>query len=193
MTNATEQYSKLMQDMMDVFPINDTALQALGKVQSELTDQMTKTVLEAVEKSTAVSTKWTAAALAKTAELAKTSDHPNGHLYAMTDFISLTTEMATDYFTNYSEIAKQVQLETIKIMLTTRDDLLPQATTKIEEAVATSQQSPSVEPKETGAAAVIDETEAADQPAPSATTQDHQLTQETAPIQKKPTQQKTKA
>ena len=139
MTNMTEKYSKLMQDMLDVFPMNDAALQAIGKVQSQMTDQMTKAVLEAVEKSTDVSTKWTQASLEKTAQLSKVSDHPSGHLHAMTDFISLTTEMATDYFTNYSEIAKQLQLETIKIMLSTQDDLVTQATTEIEDAVVISE------------------------------------------------------
>ena len=191
MTNMTEKYSKLMQDMLDVFPMNDAALQAIGKVQSQMTDQMTKAVLEAVEKSTDVSTKWTQASLEKTAQLAKVSDHPSGHLHAMTDFISLTTEMATDYFTNYSEIAKQLQLETIKIMLSTQDDLVTQATTEIEDAVVISESPAPAKKADAAPEAAV--TEPAAPPSSSPAAQDHQPTQETAAVQKKPTPSKPKA
>lgn len=40
----------------------------------------------AVEKSADMTTKWTQAALAKTAQLAKTPDHPDNYAHAMTDF-----------------------------------------------------------------------------------------------------------
>lgn len=193
MTNATEKYSKLMQDMMEAVPMDDAALQAMGKVQAELTDQMTKAVLEAVEKSADVSTKWTQAALVKAAQLAKTTDHPDGYAHAMTDFISLTTEMATDYVTNYSEIAKQVQLETIKIMLATHEDLVETVSADTENAVVTPERSPSTAPKETTAPleAAVTETAAQTSPAPEA--QDHQPTEQKASVQKKPTPPKTKA
>lgn len=191
MTNMTEKYSKLMQDMMEAVPMDDTALQAIGKVQSQMADQMTKAVLEAVEKSTDVSTKWTQASLEKTAQLAKASDHPSGHLHTVTDFFSLTTEMATDYFNNYSEIAKQLQLETIKIMLSTPNDLMTQATTEIEDAVVISEAPAPA--KEAGAAPEAAVTKPAAPPSSAPAAQDGQPTQKTAAVQKTPTPPKPKA
>ena len=62
---TTTDYTKMMKDMMGAMPMDTTAFTDMFKTQAALGEKMSKVALEAAEKSTEVSTKWTKATLAK--------------------------------------------------------------------------------------------------------------------------------
>lgn len=87
MTNADD-YTRMMKDMMGSMPMDDAALQDAFKSQAAIMERMTRVALEAAEKSTEVSTKWTKATLEKAGETATAKDEPADYSQAMTDFAS---------------------------------------------------------------------------------------------------------
>ena len=65
MATKTQDYTKMMKDMMGAFPVDMSAMQDAFKTQAALAEQMSKVALEAAEKSTEISSKWTKDTLAK--------------------------------------------------------------------------------------------------------------------------------
>jgi RNA processing factor Prp31 len=131
---ATPEYMKLVEEMMKRFPVDNGALQDLFKSQAALADQMSKVTLEAVEKSTEVSTNWTKATLDKVNEMSRSTEAPGDYPTAMTDFASVVAEMAAEYVTAYSDIAKKAQLDTINLILSAGKEFQGDAVAAAEEA-----------------------------------------------------------
>src|SRR6056297_2243188 len=94
--NKSNDVTKMMQDMMASFPMDATAMQDAFKTQAALGEKMSRVVLEAADKSTEISAKWTKEMLAKTAEMTKVKDEPNDYAKAMTDYASGQAEMAAE-------------------------------------------------------------------------------------------------
>ena len=61
----TNDFTKMMQDMMASFPVDTGAMQEAFKTQAALAEKMSKVALEAAEKSTEITAKWTKDTLAK--------------------------------------------------------------------------------------------------------------------------------
>ena len=64
MNKATD-FTKVMQDMMASFPVDQDAMAKIFKNQAALTEKFSKVALEAAEKSTEISAKWAKETLAK--------------------------------------------------------------------------------------------------------------------------------
>ncbi|MCH8465610.1 MAG: Phasin [Roseinatronobacter sp.] len=137
MAAATPDYTKLMKDMLGAFPMDTTAMQDAFKSQAALAEKMSKVALEAAEKSTEVSTKWTKATLAKVGEISTIKDDPADYTKAMTDFASASAEMAAEHVAAFAEIAKKVQMDTVELMMAAGKDIQEEASAAVKKATDT--------------------------------------------------------
>lgn len=114
---TTPDFSKYMTDMMGSFPMDMSAFTEAFKSQSATAEKMSKVTLEAAEKSTEISSKWTKDTIAKMGEVATAKDEPADYTKSMTDFASAQAEMAAESMAAFAEIAKKVQMETVELMM----------------------------------------------------------------------------
>lgn len=131
---AQADLTKMMKDMMGAFPVDTAAVQDMFKTQAALGESLSKVVLEAAEKSTEVSTKWTKSTLAKIGEVATVKDEPADYTKAMTDLASASAEIASEHMAAFAEIAKKVQMETVELMLAAGKDASAEATAAVQKA-----------------------------------------------------------
>ena len=134
MATKTQDYSKMMKDMMGSFPMDMSAFQDAFKTQAVLAEKMSKVALEAAEKSTEISTKWTKDTLAQLGMVAKVKQDPADYGKAMTDFASAQAEYAAENMAAYAEVAKKVQMETVELMLAAGKDISEDATAAVKKA-----------------------------------------------------------
>ena len=124
----------LLKDMMGAFPVDTSALEDAFKTQATLNEKLSGVALEAAEKSTEISSKWTKDTLAKLAELSKAKSEPADYAKAMTDFASAQAEVAAENVAAFAEIAKKVQMETVELMMAAGKDLTEDATAAVKKA-----------------------------------------------------------
>ena len=134
MAAKTQDYSKVMKDMMGAFPVDMTAMQDAFKTQATLSEKMSKVALEAADKSTEISTKWTKETLAKVAAVTAVKEDPADYSKAITDFASAQAEMAAETMAAFAEVAKKVQMETVELMLAAGKDISEDATAAVKKA-----------------------------------------------------------
>ncbi|KFE36893.1 hypothetical protein [Thioclava atlantica] len=132
----TQDYTKIMQDMMASFPVDTTKFQDAFKSQAALGEKMTKVALGAAEKSTEISSKWTKDTLAKMSDLAKTKEEPADYAKAMSDFTSSAAEMAAENLAAFAEVAKSMQMETVELMMAAGKDMSEEASATVKKATA---------------------------------------------------------
>ncbi|KEO56219.1 hypothetical protein [Thioclava pacifica] len=132
----TQDYTKIMQDMMANFPVDTAKFQDAFKSQAALGEKMSKVALEAAEKSTEISTKWTKGTLSKVSELTKTKEEPADYAKAVSDFASASAEMAAENMAAFAEIAKKVQMDTVELMMAAGKDMSAEATATVKKATA---------------------------------------------------------
>ncbi|MFN3646567.1 MAG: Phasin [Gemmobacter sp.] len=132
----TNDFTKMMQDMMASFPVDNAAMQEAFKTQAALAEKMSKVALEAAEKSTEITAKWTKDALAKLGDVTKAKHDAAEYTKAATDFASAAAEMAAENMAAFAEVAKKVQMETVELMLAAGKDLSEDATAAVKKATA---------------------------------------------------------
>lgn len=130
----TNDYAKMMQDMMGNFPVDMSAFEDAFKTQAALGEKFSKLALEAADKSVEVSTKWTKDTLAKVGEMTAAKADATDYSTAMTGFASAQAEMAAENMSAFAEIAKKVQTETVELMLAAGKDVSTEATAAMKKA-----------------------------------------------------------
>ncbi len=133
MTN-TQDYSKMMQDMMGTFPMDMSAMQDSWKSYASFGEKMSKVALDAAEKSTTISSKWTIDTLNKMSNVATVKEEPQDYSKAVTDFASAQAESTAETLAAFAEIAKKVQMETVELMLAAGKDAQEDATAAMKKA-----------------------------------------------------------
>ena len=132
----TQDFGKVMQDMMASFPVDTSAFQNAFKSQAAMAEKMSKVALEAAEKSTEITTKWAKDTIAKLSDVSKAKAEPADYTQSLTDFASKAQEMATEHLAAFAEIAKKVQMETVELMLAAGKDMSEDATAAVKKATA---------------------------------------------------------
>lgn len=132
----TTDFTKTMQDMMAKFPMDTTAMQNAFKTQAAFGEKMAKVALEAAEKSTEVSAKWTKDTLAKLNAAAVAKTEVADYTKAATDFASASAEMASENLAAFAEIAKKVQMETVELMMSAGKEAAAETTEAVKKATA---------------------------------------------------------
>ncbi len=130
----TQDFTKVMQDMMASFPVDTNSVKDAFKTQAALGEKMAKVALEAAEKSNEISSKWTRETIAKVGVLARVKDEPTDYTKAFSDFASAAAEMAAENMAAFAEIAKKVQMETVELMLAAGKDFSEDATAAVKKA-----------------------------------------------------------
>jgi hypothetical protein len=134
MATKSQDYTKMMKDMMGSFPMDMSAMQDAFKTQAVLAERMSKVALEAAEKSTEISTKWTKDTIAQIGHVTKVKAEPADYGKAVTDFASAQAEFAAEHMAAFAEIAKKVQMETVELMLAAGKDMSEDATAAVKKA-----------------------------------------------------------
>ena len=134
MATKTQDYSKMMQDMLGSFPVDMSAVQDAFKTQAAFADKMSKVALEAAEKSTEISAKWTKDTLSKAGTVTKAKEEPADYGKAMTDFASSQAEMAAESMAAFAEVAKKVQMDTVELMMAAGKDIQEDAAKAVKKA-----------------------------------------------------------
>jgi hypothetical protein len=119
----TQDYTKMFKDMMGAFPMDLSAFEGAFKSSAALGEKLSKVALEAADKSTEISTRWTRDTLAKAADLTSAKSDASDYTKAMTDFAAAQAEMAAENMAAFAEVAKQVQVETVELMLAAGKDM----------------------------------------------------------------------
>ncbi|WP_343081262.1 phasin family protein [Ostreiculturibacter nitratireducens] len=132
----TQDFTKVMQDMMGAFPVDAGAMQNAFKTSAAIGEKLAKVALEAAEKSNEISSKWTKDTIAKASMLAKAKEDPTDYSKAVTDFASASAEMAAENLAAFAEVAKKVQMETVELMLAAGKDFSEDATAAVKKATA---------------------------------------------------------
>ncbi|MDO9523931.1 MAG: Phasin, partial [Gemmobacter sp.] len=106
--NKTNDFAKMMQDMMASFPGDTGSMQGAFKTQAALAEKMTKVALEAAEKSTEITSKWTKDTIAKMGDVTKAKTEPTDYTKSVSDFAAAAAEMAAENMAAFAEVAKKV-------------------------------------------------------------------------------------
>ena len=122
MANAQD-FNAVLKDMMGAFPVDTAAMEDAYKNAVSLNEKLSSVALQAAEKSTEISSKWTKDTLNKVADISKAKDEPADYAKAMTDFASASAEVAAENMAAFAEVAKRVQMETVELMMAAGKDL----------------------------------------------------------------------
>ena len=134
MAAKTQDFTAMMKDMMGAFPVDTKAMDDAFKTTATLNEKLSSVALEAAEKSTEISAKWTKDTLSKLADMSKAKAEPADYAKAMTDFASATAETAAEHMAAFAEIAKKVQMDTVELMMAAGKDLQEDATKAVKKA-----------------------------------------------------------
>ena len=132
----TPDFTKVVQDMMASFPVDASALQNAFKTQAAVGEKLSKVALEAAEKSTEITAKWTKDTIAKLADVTRAKTEPTEYTKSVTDFATAAAEMAAENMAAFAEVAKKVQMETVELMLSAGKDFSEDATAAVKKATA---------------------------------------------------------
>ncbi|MGB3146737.1 MAG: phasin, PhaP [Paracoccaceae bacterium] len=133
MTKTTD-YTKVMQDMMKNFPVDTTAAQEAFKTSAAFGEKMAKVALEAAEKSSEISSKWTKETLTKVSVLAKAKQEPTDYSKAFGDFATQAAEVAAENLSAFAEIAKKAQMDTVELMMAAGKTATEETTAAVQKA-----------------------------------------------------------
>ncbi|OYX42041.1 MAG: Phasin [Rhodobacterales bacterium 32-67-9] len=131
-----QDFTKVMQDFTASLPFDAKAFQETFKSSAAFGEKMTKVALEAAEKSSEISSKWTKDTIAKVGTLAKVKEEPTDYSKALSDFASAAAEMAAENLAAFAEVAKKAQMETVELMLAAGKDISEDATAAVKKAQA---------------------------------------------------------
>lgn len=135
MTKTTD-FTKVFQDMMASFPVDASAFQNAFKTQAAFGEKLSKVALEAAEKSTEITSKWTMDTIARLSDIAKAKAEPSEYGKSFSDFASNVAELAAENMAAFAEVAKKVQMETVELMLAAGKEASEDATAAVKKATA---------------------------------------------------------
>ena len=130
----TQDITGMMKDMMGAFPVDTKAMEDAFKTTATMNEKLSHVALEAAEKSTEISAKWTKDMLTELADMSKVKQEPADYAKAMTDFASAQAEVAAENMAAYAEIAKKVQMDTVELMMAAGKDFSEDATAAMKKA-----------------------------------------------------------
>ena len=133
---STTDFTKVMSDMMGSIPMDMSAFGDVFKNQAAVADKMTKVALEAAEKSTEISSKWTKDTIAKMSDASAVKEEPADYSKSVTDFASAQAEMVAENLAAFAEVAKKVQMETVELMMAAGKEASEEATAAVKKATA---------------------------------------------------------
>lgn len=114
--NKTPDMTAMLKDAMAAFPIDASAAEGAFKSSTEFNEEISTVAQTAVEKSTAISQKWTQDTLKGLSDVSKAKSAPAEYMQAMTEFAAGYSKSATEHMTAFAEIAQKAQADTLELM-----------------------------------------------------------------------------
>lgn len=130
----TQDYTKIFQDFVGSFPVDVSSVQESFKSYAAFGEKISRVALEAAEKSTEISSKWTLDTLNKLGSVTKVKEEAADYSKALTDFASAQAESTAETLAAFAEVAKKVQMETVELMLAAGKDVQEDATAAMKKA-----------------------------------------------------------
>lgn len=119
----TAQFTKAFQEAFAAMPFHSQSFQDAFNSQAKIGERLSQVALDAAEKSTELTAKWTSEMLGKFAEATKVKSDPADYSKAATDFATAAAGLASENLASFAEIAKKVQMETVELMLAAGKDI----------------------------------------------------------------------
>jgi Phasin protein len=132
----TPDMAAMFKDVMGSFPVDTGAMEDAFKSTATLNEKLSGVALNAAEKSSEISSKWTKDTLAKIAEMSKVKAEPADYAKAMSDFASASAETASEHMAAFAEIAKKVQMDTVELMMAAGKDAQQEASAAVKKATS---------------------------------------------------------
>ena len=132
----TNDFTKVFQDMLASFPVDNSALQNAFKTQAAFGEKLSKVALEAAEKSTEISASWAKETFSRLADISKAKSEPADYSKAVTEFATKSAELAAENLAAFAEIAKKVQTETVDLLLSAGKEVSEDASAAVKKATA---------------------------------------------------------
>lgn len=131
---AVQDMTAIFKDISEAFPVDMSAFEGAYKNTTALNEKLTNVALEAVEKSTEISAKWTKETVAKLNDLSKAKDQPADYAKAMTDFASAQADGAAEHMAAFADVVKKAQMATVEIMMAAGKNFGEEANAAVEKA-----------------------------------------------------------
>ncbi|MDW4499639.1 phasin family protein [Sulfitobacter sp. D35] len=132
--SKTPDMTVMFKDVMGAFPVDTKAMEEAFKTTATLNEKLSGVALNAAEKSTELSTKWTQDTLTKLGQMSKAKAEPADYAKAAADFASAYAEGAAEHMAAYAEIVKKAQMETVELMMAAGKDMSEDATAAVKKA-----------------------------------------------------------
>ncbi|XDA97596.1 phasin, PhaP [Sulfitobacter sp. LCG007] len=130
----TPDLTSMFKDVMGSFPVDTAAMEQAFKTTATLNEKLSAVALNAAEKSTELSSKWTQDTLSKMSQMSKAKAEPAEYAKAIADFASAYAEGAAEQMAAYAEIVKKAQMETVELMMAASKDMSEDATAAVKKA-----------------------------------------------------------
>ena len=130
----TQDMTAVFKDIMGAFPVDTKAMEDAFKTTATLNEKLSHVALDAAEKSTEISSKWTKETLSKMADMSKAKAEPADYAKAMTDFASAYAEVTAEHMAAFAEVAKKVQMDTVELMMAAGKDMSEDASAAVKKA-----------------------------------------------------------
>ncbi len=131
-------FTKALTDMIGATPFDTSAIQEAFRTNAEFGEKFSNVALDAAERSTEISSKWTQETLARMGDVATVKEEPTDYSKAMTDFASAQAESAAEHMTAFAEVAKKVQTQTVELMMAAGKAVSKDITAAADKATAAS-------------------------------------------------------
>ncbi|GGX49954.1 phasin [Tateyamaria omphalii] len=134
MAKQAQDMTAMFKDMMGAFPVDTAAMEDAFKTATTLNEKLSHVAIDAAEKSTEISSKWTKETLAKLGDMSKAKAEPADYAKAMTDFASSYAEVTAEHMAAFAEVAKKVQMDTVELMMAAGKDMSEDAQAAVKKA-----------------------------------------------------------
>ncbi|MEO0634353.1 MAG: phasin family protein [Pseudomonadota bacterium] len=131
---AATDMTAMFKDVMGAFPVDTAAMEDAFKTATTLNEKLSAVAIDAAEKSTEISSKWTKETLSKLADMSKAKADPADYAKSMTDFASAYAEVAAEHMAAFAEVAKKVQMDTVELMMAAGKDMSEDASAAVKKA-----------------------------------------------------------
>ena len=132
----TQDMTAVLKDMMGAFPVDTAAFEDAFKNTASLNEKLAGVALNAAEKSSEISSKWTKDTLSRLSDMSKAKAEPADYAKAMTDFASAQAEVAAENLAAFAEVAKKVQAESFELFMAASKDATDGAQAAVKKATS---------------------------------------------------------
>jgi len=103
--------------ILEKMPTDPASFRKALKESATVNQKLSKLAISAAEQSAEVSTKWGREILEQINEVNTTNESPAEYVRKIADLGTASVGSSADYMTKFAEIAKQIQIDTLEVLL----------------------------------------------------------------------------